>query len=276
MGLDGVPGVLIRGQCASGQPPSGISYVSRVCTKVTCVCVCARPVPPRRKVCGWWRERGLACDKKQCGYHVCAAERAEGAQPPGHGGQRNHARHTGCLMCETRLEGMLTCYDSGPWQVPLALAGAFVAVYWPTGLRIDRRIPARWQGLLWISSLLRISSLQRRRRVPLAHAGLLIAVHRSTALRVDLRIPAWWQVLLRRISAWVDRALVGLLIAIVLRIPARLLLQQQVRGTRAHCLICCHRLPLHRRPRDREGASEERRKRREHFAILSFVAFVPE
>ena len=56
MGLDGVPGVLIRGQCASGQPPSGISYVSRVCTKVTCVCVCARPVPSEKCVAGGVKE----------------------------------------------------------------------------------------------------------------------------------------------------------------------------------------------------------------------------
>ena len=56
MGLDGVPGVLISGQCASGQPPSGISYVSRVCTKVTCVCVCARPVPSEKCVAGGVKE----------------------------------------------------------------------------------------------------------------------------------------------------------------------------------------------------------------------------
>jgi len=234
------------------------------------LCECTmRPVRVRAwrssEVCCWWHERGLAGYKKVVVMCAPPTGREGGPIDPRRRTKRTlRVKNVWMVFSRSRC---FTCYNSGPWQVPLALAGALVAVYWPTGLRIDRRIPAsgQWQGLL------RISALQRRRRVPLAHAGLLIAVHHSTALRVDLRIPAWWQVLLR-ISAWVDRALVGLLIAvalltaIVLRIPARLL-QQQVRGTRVHCLCCGHRLPLHRWPRDREGASGERRKRK-HCAKL--------
>lgn len=95
MGLDGVPGVLIRGSTACVGPAAERYLVCISCVHEGHVRVRVCAAGPVGKVCGWWRERGLACYKKQCGYHVCAAERAEGAQPPGHGGQRNHARAHG-------------------------------------------------------------------------------------------------------------------------------------------------------------------------------------